>query len=111
MSKLSYLHLSLTKSTSFIALHTIIYPRATTEFIYRQSSPEIAHVYLSFKLSTPHREIEVPELLTTLEKQGMIGFDISDNEMAKSHARYMIGGANDIENERVFRFGSFADPS
>lgn len=41
----------------------------------------------------------------------MKGFDISDNEMAKSHARYMIGGANNIENERVFRFGARHVPS
>lgn len=30
--------------------------------------------------------------------------DISDNEMAKSHARYLIGGRKKVENERVFRF-------
>lgn len=38
----------------------------------------------------------------------MKGFDISDNEFAKSHARYMIGGSTAVENERVFRFGQFS---
>ena len=35
----------------------------------------------------------------------MQGFDISDDEMAKSHVRYMIGGCQRVDNERVFRFG------
>ena len=34
--------------------------------------------------------------------------DISDNELAKSHGRYMIGGAQLVPNERVFRFGNFS---
>lgn len=83
----------------------MIYPRATTEFIYRYNSPDIAQVYLSFKLATVAREQEVSEVLATLEKQGMKGYDISDDEMAKSHSRYMIAGAHKVENERLFRFG------
>jgi threonine dehydratase len=35
----------------------------------------------------------------------MQAFDISDDEMAKSHVRYMIGGCHRVDNERVFRFG------
>lgn len=63
-------------------------------------------MFLSFKLATNSREKEVSELLTTLEKQGMKGYDISDDELAKSHGRYMIGGAGNVENERLFRFGT-----
>jgi len=62
-------------------------------------------VYLSFKLATNSRTQEVSELLATLEKQGMKAHDISDDELAKSHSRYMIGGAQRVENERLFRFG------
>jgi threonine dehydratase len=89
---------------SFIELHNAIYPRATTEFVYRYNAPDTAQVYLSFKLATKSRETEVSELLATLEKQGMKGYDISDDEFAKSHGRYMIGGAKRVENERLFRF-------
>jgi threonine dehydratase len=35
----------------------------------------------------------------------MKGFDISNDELAKSHARYMVGGRSHVENERIFRFG------
>ena len=38
----------------------------------------------------------------------MVGYDISDDEMAKSHTRYMIGGAQRVENERLFRFGMYS---
>ncbi|KAF9792559.1 tryptophan synthase beta subunit-like PLP-dependent enzyme [Thelephora terrestris] len=89
---------------SFIELHNAIHPRATTEFIYRYNLHDTAQVYLSFKLATNSREQEVSELLSTLEKQGMKGYDISDDELAKSHSRYMIGGAQRVANERLFRF-------
>ena len=89
---------------SFFALHTIIHPRAVTEFIYRYNSPSRAHVFLSFNLETHSRAKEVANVLSALEQQDMKAYDISDNEMAKSHARYMIGGASGVANERLFRF-------
>ncbi|KAI0267117.1 tryptophan synthase beta subunit-like PLP-dependent enzyme [Gloeopeniophorella convolvens] len=82
---------------SFFALHTAIHPRPVTEFIYRYNAPERAHVFLSFQLDTtaaPWRS----------RRGGMHGHDISDDEMAKSHTRYMVGGASDVPNERIFRF-------
>ncbi|KAF8265531.1 threonine dehydratase I [Lactarius quietus] len=81
---------------SFFALHTIIHPRSVTEFTYRYNSPDRAH--------TTSRATEVANVLAELGRSGMNGCDISDDEMAKSHARYMIGGASDIPNERIFRF-------
>lgn len=78
-----------------------------TEFIYRYNSADVAHVFLSFILATNSREKEVEGVLSELEASGMKGSDISDNEMAKSHARYMIGGSKDVPHERVFRFGTY----
>jgi threonine dehydratase len=96
----------LTKSPhSFIAFHSVIHPRATTEFIYRYNSPSLAHIFVSFKLESLDRTKEVEGVLRTLEEKGMKGYDISDDEMSKSHARYMIGGCQDVKHERVFRFG------
>ncbi|KAJ7132763.1 tryptophan synthase beta subunit-like PLP-dependent enzyme [Mycena crocata] len=92
---------------SFVALHSVIHPRAVTEFIYRyncHSSPDRAHVFMSIKLETVSRQVEVAALLKALAAEDMVGFDISDNEMAKSHARYMIGGSQTVLNERVLRF-------
>ncbi|KAH9028761.1 tryptophan synthase beta subunit-like PLP-dependent enzyme [Lactarius pseudohatsudake] len=89
---------------SFFALHTVIHPRSVTEFVYRYNTPGRAHVFLSFQLETTSRTKEVETVLAELQRGGMAGYDISDDEMAKSHARHMIGGASDAPNERIFRF-------
>ncbi|KAH9991780.1 tryptophan synthase beta subunit-like PLP-dependent enzyme [Russula vinacea] len=89
---------------SFFELHTVIHPRQVTEFIYRYNAPDRAHVFLSFQLESSSRAKEVANVLDELERGGMNGHDISDDEMAKSHARYLIGGASDVPNERIFRF-------
>ncbi|KAI0075115.1 threonine dehydratase I [Panus rudis PR-1116 ss-1] len=92
------------KPGSFIQLHNVVHPRATTEFIYRYGDPHCAQIFISFKLETTNRTKEVSEVISTLQSLGMNGVDISDDEMAKSHARYMIGGRKDVPHERVFRF-------
>lgn len=40
-----------------------------------------------------------------LEVCGMHGRDISEDELAKGHARYLVGGRSVVPNERIFRFG------
>ena len=64
-------------SKSFIALHSVIHPRAVTEFIYRYNvSGDRAHVLLSFKLQSNLRETEVQQVLADLANIDMQGFDI-----------------------------------
>ena len=83
----------------------MIHPRATTEFVYRYHNPERAQIFLSFQLQTTSRAKEVSELIAALGRLDMKAVDISDDEMAKSHARYMVGGRSEVPNERMFRFG------
>ncbi|KAF9241623.1 tryptophan synthase beta subunit-like PLP-dependent enzyme [Melanogaster broomeanus] len=92
------------KPGSFFALHSIIHPRAITEFAYRYNSPQVAHIFLSFKLESLSRAKEVAAVLEAIQQEGFKGFDISDDEMAKSHARYMVGGCTVVPDERLFRF-------
>ncbi|RPD57486.1 threonine ammonia-lyase [Lentinus tigrinus ALCF2SS1-7] len=92
------------KPGSFFLLHDKIHPRATTEFVYRYHDPQRAQIFLSFQLETTSRTKEVSELIAALEQLDMKAVDISDDEMAKSHARYMIGGCTKVPNERMFRF-------
>ncbi|KAF5326586.1 hypothetical protein D9611_000253 [Ephemerocybe angulata] len=90
---------------SFVALHTIIHPRAVTEFIYRYNvRGDRAHVLLSFKIESGNRATEVQDVISALADADMKGYDISDDECAKSHVRYMIGGCHKVPNERVVRF-------
>ncbi|RUS22575.1 hypothetical protein BC937DRAFT_88363 [Endogone sp. FLAS-F59071] len=87
---------------SFIKMIDRIYPRAVTEFSYRYSDPNRALIYTSFKVVDPR--IEVPDVIAGLAAEGMEARDISDNEMAKTHARYLVGGKSEVQNERMFRF-------
>src|SRR5271170_6183461 len=51
------------------------------------------------------REGEVAEVIRQLEKEGMNPRDISNDELTKAHGRYLVGGRQIVEYERVFRFG------
>jgi threonine dehydratase len=90
------------ESGEFIKLTNILMPRAITEFSYRYANSSHADIYLSFKVQD--RVTEVPELLAAIRAAGFGAEDISDNEMAKSHGRYMIGGRSKVPDERVYRF-------
>ncbi|RIB12366.1 tryptophan synthase beta subunit-like PLP-dependent enzyme [Gigaspora rosea] len=94
---------------SFIQLCDNMYPRQITEFSYsllnirnRYSDPEKAWIYMSVEVED--REKDLPSLLEKLEANGYNAQDISDNEMAKSHARYLVGGRSKVENEQLYRF-------
>lgn len=50
------------------------------------------------------RDAELSAIMTALSQDGMRATDISTNEMAKSHARYLVGGRQRVPHERLFRF-------
>jgi threonine dehydratase len=87
---------------SFRAFCSIIGKRGITEFNYRYSSADKAHVFVGLQLS---EDGEMEELLGKLRDKGYEAVDMSDNEMAKVHMRHLVGGhAVKADNERVFRF-------
>lgn len=87
---------------TFMKLYRSIYPRNVTEFSYRFMNDDYAHIYLSFEVSNRN---EIHQVIDSLNKQSMKAVDISDNEMAKDHTRYLAGGRSpNVSNERVFRF-------
>jgi len=50
-------------------------------------------------------------LFSSLKAQDMDAVDLSEDELAKSHARYMIGGRPQVvDNERIFRFREISSP-
>ncbi|KAG1061305.1 hypothetical protein G6F42_027713 [Rhizopus arrhizus] len=89
---------------SFMKMINQVNPRAVTEFSYRYSDPDEAHIYISFKVK--NLETEVKEILDGWSAEGFRGIDVSDNELAKCHARYMVGGSRPV-NERVFYLERF----
>lgn len=77
--------------------------RGMTEFNYRYADAKKAHIFVGVQLQNGLDEKN--ELLALLQADNYPVEDMTDNEMAKLHVRYMVGGrGNGVENERLFRF-------
>lgn len=77
--------------------------RNITEFNYRYSDLSEAQVFVGVQIQHGGQGRE--ELVSSLQEAGYPVLDLTDNEMAKLHIRYMVGGhAGAIDNEKVFRF-------
>ena len=82
----------------------VLGPRSITEFNYRQTGPGIpAHIFVGVELR--NGEAEKREIMTLLAEAGYPVEDLSDNEIAKTHVRYMVGGrVAGLAHEAVLRF-------
>ena len=87
---------------AFKQLISLLGSRSVTEFNYRISDADKAQIYVG--LQTEHRS-EAQGIKKLLEENGFPAVDLTDNELAKTHLRYMVGGHSKLAvNERVFRF-------
>ena len=77
--------------------------RSVTEFNYRWSGEGTAHIFVGVAIKQgPH---EKDDLIAALRADGYSVEDMSDNETAKLHVRYMVGGrAAGLPHERILRF-------
>jgi threonine dehydratase len=77
-------------------------PRLITEFNYRFTHPEHAQVFAGVKVKD--RDVERRNLLSNLSDKGYQPIDMTDNEVAKMHVRFMVGGHSaGLEHERLLR--------
>jgi threonine dehydratase len=77
-------------------------PRNVTEFNYRMSDSDKAHVFLG--LST-HGKGESTKITANFNKQKFKALDLSHDELAKEHIRHMVGGHSALSHdERLLRF-------
>ncbi len=78
--------------------------RNITEFNYRYCDKEVANILVG--VSTDPNGNEKHLLIAELNAMQIPVEDLSNNEIAKIHIRYMIGGHNQVplKNELVFRF-------
>ncbi len=77
-------------------------PRNVTEFNYRMSDSDKAHVFLG--LST-HSKGESTKITTHFNKQKFQSIDLTHDELAKEHIRHMVGGHSALsQDERLLRF-------
>jgi threonine dehydratase len=88
---------------SFLQFCRALGARNITEFNYREQSGERARIFVGLNLTRgPAERAEVVRLLSDA---GYSVVDMTDNEMAKLHVRYMIGGqGRELDDECLFRF-------
>ena len=77
--------------------------RSITEFNYRYADARQAQVFAGIQLS--EGEGEKNRIIETLRAHDYPVLDLSDNEIAKLHIRYMVGGhAAGLADEILYRF-------
>ena len=90
---------------AFASLVEAVLPQAVTEFGYRYSTSAEANVMMGISVSSASaRSGEIGSLFSRLSAEGMTPKDISDDELAKTHIRYLVGGRANVSDERLFMF-------
>ena len=81
----------------------VIGHRSITEFNYRYAEDREAHIFVGLELRDG--ESDKVTLIRQLRERDYPVVDLSDNEMAKMHVRYMVGGRYlSDRNEVLYRF-------
>ena len=76
--------------------------RVVTEFNYRLSSRHDAHIFVG--IATRSRA-DAAAITTLLQSRGYQTQDLTGDEVAKLHIRYMVGGrSREVASERLYRF-------
>ncbi|MCP4188119.1 MAG: threonine ammonia-lyase, biosynthetic [Gammaproteobacteria bacterium] len=89
---------------SFKRFCQIIGKRQITEFNYRYADETIARVFAGIQLTNGSDEKN--RLIKSLQAKNYPVVDMTDNEVAKLHTRYMVGGhpGGGVTNELLYRF-------
>lgn len=76
--------------------------RAITEFNYRMSDPDHAHVFVGLSVKDDE---ERAALVKSFDAAGFPTVDMTDNAIAKEHVRHMVGGhVRGVHDEVVYSF-------
>ena len=78
------------RAGSLLRFCELIGTRSITEFNYRYADDADAHIFVGVEIRDSGDDKRV--LVEALERDGYPVLDLSDNEMAKLHVRYMVGG-------------------
>ncbi|AGH81466.1 threonine dehydratase [Psychromonas sp. CNPT3] len=91
------------KPGAFLHFCELLEKRVITEFNYRFSSRHSAMVFAGIRLTEGGSELS--DIISTLEDNAFVVQDLSADEMAKLHVRYMVGGhPSEKITERLFSF-------
>ncbi len=88
---------------AFFEFCNLIGGRAVTEFNYRYNDDQQANIFVGVRLQEGQQELD--NIIADLQQGDYPVIDLSDNEMAKLHIRYMIGGKPSKPlKERLYSF-------
>ena len=77
-------------------------PRNVTEFNYRISDADKAHVFVGL---TTHGKGESGKIAANFTKHGFEALDLTHDDLAQEHIRHMVGGHSTLaRDERLLRF-------
>lgn len=89
---------------SFAELIKAVLPHAVTEFSYRYAKEQSANVLMGISVNASMRTSELSDLINRLCNDGMVATDLSGDELAKSHIKYLVGGRSGVQDERLYSF-------
>lgn len=87
---------------SFKRLCNCLGSRQITEFNYRMSDHDVAYIFVGCTINS--RE-DIEEIVGNISNEGFKVSDLTENDVAKTHVRHMVGGRSDIAvNEILLSF-------
>lgn len=87
---------------AFLKFCQIIGNRAVTEFNYRHADNQQACIFVGVRISGNAEKLEI---IKDLQQNGYPVTDLSDDDIAKTHIRYMVGGRpSSIQQEELYSF-------
>ncbi len=87
---------------SFRKFCELVGERSVTEFNYRISDSDRAHVFVGLQVGSP---AEPDKIAAHFRRHGFDTLDLTHDEMAKTHLRHMVGGRSTLaHNEVLYRF-------
>src|SRR5262249_26047546 len=87
---------------SFKRMCEVIGGRSVTEFSYRISAADEAHVLVGLSIDSRR---DASAMCKAFADEGFAAVDLNHDELSKEHLRYMVGGRTQLaQDERLYRF-------
>jgi len=87
------------KPGSFLSFCKLLGKRSITEFNYRYFNESLAQIFVG--ISSSGEEGDKLNIISQLKEKGFAVTDMTQNELAKEHVRYMVGGHAPCELKEV----------
>jgi len=87
---------------SFKRFCELVGTRSVTEFNYRIADKRMAHIFVGVQIAS---RAENDKIAANFRRHGFDTLDLSNDELAKQHIRYMVGGISPLaHDELLYRF-------